>query len=87
MNPHFASLVLGLAAQANSALEGTLPPGADAVGANDPRQLAKALIDTLNALEEKTRGNLDHEEKQLIDQALTALRIRFATGQQAKDVH
>jgi hypothetical protein len=88
MNPHFASLVLGLAAQANAALDGNLPAGADAVGAKDPRQLAKALIDTLVALEEKTRGNLEPDEKQLMEQALTALRIRFATGQgTAKDVH
>ncbi len=87
MNPHFASLILGLAAQANAALDGNLPPGADAVGAKDPKQLAKALIETLSALEEKTRGNLEPDEKQLIDQALTALRIRFATGQSAKDVH
>jgi hypothetical protein len=80
MNPHFASLVLGLASQANAALDGTLPPGADQAGAKDPRQLAQALIDTLAAIEEKTRGNLDEDERQLLDQALTALRIRFATG-------
>jgi hypothetical protein len=80
MNPHFASLVMGLAAQANAALDGQLPPGADQVGANDPRQLAQALIETLAALEEKTRGNLVDAERQLLDQALTALRFRFATG-------
>lgn len=80
MNPHFASLVMGLAAQANAALDGQLPPGADQVGATDPRQLAQALIETLAALEEKTRGNLVEAERQLLDQALTALRFRFATG-------
>jgi hypothetical protein len=80
MNPHFASLVMGLAAQANSALDGQLPPGAEQVGANDPRQLAQALIDTLAALEEKTRGNLEREEQELLEKALTALRFRFATG-------
>ncbi len=80
MNPHFASLVMGLAAQANAALDGQLPPGADQVGATDPRQLAQALIETLAALEEKTRGNLVDAERQLLDQALTALRFRFATG-------
>jgi hypothetical protein len=81
MNPHFMSLVMGLAAQANSALDGQLPPGAEQAGAPDPRQLAQALIETLAALEEKTRGNLTDQEKQLLDQALTALRFRFATGQ------
>lgn len=80
MNPHFASLVMGLAAQANAALDGQLPPGADQVGATDPRELAQALIETLAALEEKTRGNLVDAERQLLDQALTALRFRFATG-------
>jgi hypothetical protein len=83
MNQHFASLVLGLAAQASSALDGQLPPGAEHAGANDPRQLAQALIDTLAALEEKTRGNLDADEAQLVNQALTALRFRFVTGKTA----
>jgi hypothetical protein len=81
MNPHFMSLVMGLAAQANAALDGQLPPGAEQAGAPDARQLAQALIETLAALEEKTRGNLTDQEKQLLDQALTALRFRFATGQ------
>lgn len=81
MNNHFASLVLGLAAQASSAMEGQLPPGAAEAGAGDARQLAQALIDTLGALEEKTRGNLEADEAQLLEQALTALRFRFATGQ------
>lgn len=80
MNNHFASLVLGLSAQASSAMEGQLPPGAAEAGAGDARQLAQALIDTLGALEEKTRGNLDADEAQLLEQALTALRFRFATG-------
>jgi len=80
MNQHFASLVLGLAAQANAALDGQLPPGAAEAGAGDARQLAQALIETLNALELKTRGNLEPDEQQLVTQALTALRFRFATG-------
>ena len=80
MNNHFASLVLGLAAQASSAMEGQLPPGAAEAGAGDAKQLAQALIDTLGALQEKTRGNLDADEAQLLEQALTALRFRFATG-------
>lgn len=75
MNPHFASLVLGLAHQAESALGGSLPPGAEGVG--DARALAQALIDTLGMLMEKTEGRLDADERQLLDQALTALRFRF----------
>lgn len=75
MNPHFASLVLGLAHQAESALSGTLPPGAESAG--DPRALAQALIDTLGMLEEKTAGHLDADERRLLEQALTSLRFRF----------
>ena len=75
MNPHFASLVLGLAHQAESALAGTLPPGADGLG--DARVMAQTLIDTLGMLAEKTEGRLDPDERQLLDQTLTALRFRF----------
>ena len=75
MNPHFASLVLGLAQQAESALQGNLPPGAEQLGGQaNARQIAQTLIDTL---ETKTRGQLDPDEEQLLTQALTALRIRF----------
>ena len=80
MNQHFGSLILGLAAQASAALDGNLPPGAESAGASDPRKLAQALIDTIAAIEEKTRGNLDPDEARLVDQALTSLRIRFVTG-------
>ena len=75
MNPHFASLVLGLAHQADSALQGQLPPGAEAAG--DARKVAQALIDTLGMLAEKTEGRLDDDERKLLDGALTALRFRF----------
>ena len=75
MNEHFASLVLGLAHQAESALRGELPPGADAVG--DARHVAQTLIDTLGMLVEKTEGRLEADERQLLDQAVTALRFRY----------
>lgn len=80
MNPHFASLVMGLAAQANSVLDGQLPPGVPAEGL-DVRQVARSLIDTLTMLEEKTRGQLDAEETHLLSEVLTALRFRFVQGQ------
>jgi len=75
VNPHFASLVIGLAHQAESALAGTLPPGADGLG--DARVMAQTLIDTLGMLAEKTEGRLDPDERQLLDQTVTALRFRF----------
>jgi hypothetical protein len=78
MNPHFASLVLGLAQQAESALAGNLPPGAAALGGKaSARQIAQTLIDTLVMIEAKTQGHLEPEEQQLLTQALTALRFRF----------
>jgi hypothetical protein len=83
MNQYFGSLILGLASQASAALDGQLPPGAEQAGATDARTIAQTLIDTLAALEEKTRGNLDADEAQLLNQALTSLRIRFATGKPA----
>ena len=39
--------------------------------------LAQQMIDILSMLEEKTRGNLSPEERQLIDQVLYELRVRF----------
>lgn len=75
MNPHFASLVLGLAHQAEAALGGQLPAGAEGVG--DARTMAQTLIDTLGMLGEKTEGRLDPDERRLLDQALTSLRFRF----------
>ena len=77
MNPHFASIVFGLSAQAESALNGQLPPGAENLPATNPRQVAQALIDTLAMLEAKTTGNLDPDEARLLADALTGLRFRF----------
>jgi tellurite resistance protein len=75
MNPHFASLVIGLAHQAEAALSGQLPAGAEQLG--DARAVAQTLIDTLGMLADKTAGQLDADEKQLLEQAVTALRFRF----------
>ena len=78
MNPHFASLILGLAQQAESAMQGNLPPGAEQLGGQaNPRQIAQTLIDTLGMLETKTRGQLEADEQQLMTQVLTSLRIRY----------
>lgn len=78
MNPHFASLVLGLGQQAEQALQGKLPPGAELLGGKmDPRQVAQTLIDTLGMLQAKTAGQLEPDEQQLLDATLTAVRFRF----------
>ena len=40
---------------------------------------ARQLIDTLAVLEEKTKGNLSAEEGELLQSALSELRIRFVS--------
>jgi hypothetical protein len=75
VNPHFASLVLGLAHQAEQALDGAVPGGAP--GAPEPREVARALIDTLGVLDQKTAGHLEPDEQKLLTDALTALRFRY----------
>jgi hypothetical protein len=78
MNQHLASLILGLAAQANQALDGQLPAGVP--GGASSRDVAKALIDTLGMLEQKTKGNLDADEQRLLTEALNTVRFRFISS-------
>jgi hypothetical protein len=40
-------------------------------------EAARQMIDILGLLEEKTRGNLSAEERQLLEQGLYELRMRF----------
>jgi hypothetical protein len=75
MNQHLASLILGLAAQAEQALSGQPIPGLPET--QTPRDVARAFIDTLGMLQEKTRGNLEPDEEKLLAEALTQLRFRF----------
>lgn len=44
---------------------------------------ARYLIDTLAVLEEKTRGNLDPQEKQALETTLSQLRMAFVATTQA----
>jgi hypothetical protein len=44
---------------------------------------AQQMIDILALLEEKTRGNLTAEERQLLDQVLLELRMRHVEAQKA----
>ncbi len=39
---------------------------------------ARAHIDILSMLQDKTRGNLSSEEKDLLDRVLTDLKLQFA---------
>ena len=44
---------------------------------------AQQMIDILALMEEKTRGNLTAEERQLLDQVLFELRLRFVEARNA----
>jgi uncharacterized membrane protein len=77
MNQHFASLVMGIAAQAQAALEGHLPAESPI---QDARLIAQTLIDTLGMLQDKTTGRLDDDERRLLEQVLAELRIRYVSG-------
>lgn len=47
-------------------------------------EAASQLIEILAMLEEKTRGNLTAEERQLLDQVLFELRMRFVEAKKAE---
>jgi hypothetical protein len=51
-----------------------------------PRDLeaASQIIEIIAMLEEKTRGNLTAEERQLVDQVLFELRMRFVEAKKAE---
>jgi hypothetical protein len=47
-------------------------------------EAAAQLIDVIAMLEEKTRGNLTAEERQVLDQVLFELRMRFVEAKKAQ---
>ena len=47
--------------------------------------MASQIIDTLEVLEDKTRGNLDEEETKLLQSLLYELRMRFVEVGQSDD--
>ena len=57
------------------------PVSGTKVDANLPA--AQQMIDILSLIEEKTRGNLTAEERQLLEQVLFELRLRFVEIQNA----
>jgi hypothetical protein len=75
-NINFASFVLSLAATAAVHFGDRLEPGETEQGPVD-LQAAGQMIDILALLEEKTRGNLTAEERELLEAIPTSL-ARFA---------
>lgn len=47
------------------------------------REMAKQHIEILTMLEEKTRGNLSNDEKELLERALRDVRMAFAKASDA----
>lgn len=71
----FSNFVLSLAATAMVQL-GVVPNPETGESAEPDFLSARHMIDTLDMLREKTRGNLDEEESQLLDSMLYELRMR-----------
>ena len=67
----FAHLVLMLSSSAMQQMQGLIQSG------EGDLEQAQAVIDILDDLETKTRGNLSKEESRLIKDSLTALKMAF----------
>lgn len=79
----FAGFVLSLAHTTAVHLGDVPDPVAG--GTSEPRlDAAFQMIEILGLLEEKTRGNLTAEERQLLEQILYELRMRFMEVQKAQ---
>jgi hypothetical protein len=75
----FSNLVLMLASQAAIAL-GQAPNPVTGKTEKQP-EVARHLIDTLDILQQKTKGNLTGEEAQLLEAAVHQLRMTFVEAQ------
>jgi hypothetical protein len=73
---NFPAFVLSLAHTA-AVHFGDVPDPATGTSARANLAAAQQMIDILALLEEKTRGNLSAEERQLLDQILYELRLRY----------
>ena len=76
----FIGFVLSLAHTA-AVHFGDIPDPVTGQTANANLAAAQQMIDILALLEEKTRGNLTAEERQLLEQILYELRVRYVEVQ------
>ena len=72
----FAGLALSLATSALFHLGLVAEPGSEEPGEKN-LPLARHSIDTLELLEQKTKGNLTPEETELLTKLLTELRVHY----------
>ena len=71
----FLQLVLGLQQAAMVALGKLMNPMNGKIERN--LEAAKNTIDTLSAIETRTRGNLESDEQRVLTQVLTDLRMNY----------
>jgi hypothetical protein len=71
----FSGFVIGLAQQAFVSLGLVKDPQTSTVRKDLPQ--AKAMIDVLSMLRDKTHGNLDEVESRMMDEMLDELRLRY----------
>ena len=71
----FLQLVLGMQQSAMMALGKLMNPFSRKIERN--LEMARDSIDTLAALEARTRGNLEPDEQRVLTQVLTDLRMNF----------
>jgi hypothetical protein len=74
-NPHFAGLVESLASQALMFMGAVRDPMTGAV--HQDLNQAQAMIEILQALAEKTKGNLVKEEEEMLKQVLDEVKLHF----------
>jgi hypothetical protein len=74
----FSGFVIGLAQQAFVSLGLVKDPQTSTIREDLPQ--AKAMIDILAMLRDKTRGNLDEVESRMMDEMLDELRLRYVRG-------
>ncbi len=71
----FLQLVLGLQQAAMVALGKLMNPVTNKIDRN--LEAARNTIDTISALESRTRGNLESDEQRVLTQVLTELRMNY----------
>jgi len=71
----FSGFVIGLAQQAFVSLGLVKDPQTESLRKDLPQ--AKAMIDVLAMLREKTQGNLDEVEARMMDEMIDELRLRY----------
>jgi hypothetical protein len=77
VNPHFAMLVAQLQGAAWIHMGKVANPTTGKIERN--LELARGAIDMLGMLEEKTRGNLAHDEEMLLRELLRQLRLNYVS--------